>query len=473
MSLRHKFQGLGFRTKIAFVLAIVLAPTFSIVTLIQNRVTREILEEELRQSAISAAKSLAGDIQNERMLERLEPSLAIENRIQELVVYQPQILRMDYISAGMLGAPSPRLIASNIEDSATPVFASSVVGPKLIITKIEAQREELTNYFEVFAPVFPRPKSYVRLSQPVGMVRVWVSLASVESISKTYWRVTALITLLSGCILFVALSFALRRLIDSEQRLVRAEKTNVELYTRIQDVQHQMVRLEKLAAMGQVTAQFAHEIGTPLNAMSGHLYLLKRDLTRETASLSPGLSRISIVESQVERVAGIVRDFLKNTRNSQKIHTNVSVSDSLSNTLALLQPILRKEKVRARLEVDPSIRDVRMIPFELEQVLINIINNSIDGLKSVPPGRRELTIRAHCSATNQSTVLIEVLDTGCGIAKEYLPQVLEPFFSTKKSGEGTGLGLPICQQILQKSGGKLWIESERYKFTRVSIEVPV
>jgi len=118
-----------------------------------------------------------------------------------------------------------------------------------------------------------------------------------------------------------------------------------------------------------------------------------------------------------------------------------------------------------------------MVPLELEQILLNLVNNSLDSLKakaSFKEGSR-LLLEISTGVTHlhgKEWALLSVYDTGEGIKKTDLNNVLKPFFTTKRPGEGTGLGLTICQQLAHKYGGKLEIDSKEGAWTRVTLRLP-
>ena len=130
-----------------------------------------------------------------------------------------------------------------------------------------------------------------------------------------------------------------------------------------------------------------------------------------------------------------------------------------------------------RREFDRELGPIRVVPLELEQVLLNLLNNSLDSIKArldaSGPTKPLLDVStAGVALQGKKWARISVYDTGEGIKKSDLKNVLKPFFTTKRPGEGTGLGLTICQQIAHKYGGQLEIDSKEQAWTRVTLSIP-
>lgn len=131
-----------------------------------------------------------------------------------------------------------------------------------------------------------------------------------------------------------------------------------------------------------------------------------------------------------------------------------------------------------RRSYDRSLGPIRMVPVELEQLLLNLLNNSIDSLSSkqkTDPGASRGIIEVLTSVERKNGkefLVISVFDTGQGIPQDELTKVLKPFYTTKAPGEGTGLGLAICQDITRKYGGSLSLDSEEGQWARVGIRIP-
>jgi two-component system, NtrC family, sensor kinase len=233
--------------------------------------------------------------------------------------------------------------------------------------------------------------------------------------------------------------------------------------------QRQLSQSEKLAALGQVTATMAHQIGTPLNSISGYIQLMlqERDL-HPTAR-----DRLKIIESQLDRLADSVKTLLSFTRQPKPPMKPLDVNTVLEELIHLSQPWVHARKVEIRTSLDGHLAPVLGDSTQLQTLFLNLMTNAIDAM----PEGGVLTIETHpfsvpSSSANGQWVRICISDTGIGITEEMKKRIFDPFFTTKKIGEGTGLGLAICGKITKEHGGKLEVESEVGKGSTFSVSIP-
>ncbi len=223
---------------------------------------------------------------------------------------------------------------------------------------------------------------------------------------------------------------------------------------------------ERLAVAGQLTATFAHEVGTPLNLVTGHLQLLEaqKDLPERTRE------RLGVIGSQIQRVGDIVRRLLDLTRRPQ-LHRKPLRFDSLLEDLQQLwSPTLAAHGVTVTAEAQPDCcLDVDRK--QMEQLFINLMNNAVDAMPE--GGQVALTAKpAEESTPGGLWWELHFHDSGQGIPAELLGQVFRPMFTTKPEGKGTGLGLSICREIVRNHGGEIRIESAAGKGTCVVFSLP-
>ena len=204
---------------------------------------------------------------------------------------------------------------------------------------------------------------------------------------------------------------------------------------------------DRLALMEETAAEFAHEIGTPLNTVRGHLQLLRDDV-RGVAG-APVQDRIHLLIGQVDRVAAIVRTQLAGRRWPTPAPSPTDLYAVAHRMLDFLEPSLARAGVRATLLPlrRPGTVLARCDPALVEQILLNLLKNAIEALA---PGDA-ITIRV---GTTDGTPFIEVADSGPGLADEARQHLFEPF-STTKGGGGTGLGLAVSRRLARASGGDL------------------
>jgi len=240
---------------------------------------------------------------------------------------------------------------------------------------------------------------------------------------------------------------------DRKQQL---EEANLTLF----ELQRQLTQLERLAAAGQLAAQFAHEVGTPLNLISGHVQLLRARTTDERAT-----KRLDVIASQIERITHIVRSMLDSTRRPRPHFQPTDINSLLVQILDATQPSLMARNVRLQAALASNIPQILADPDQLQQVFINLISNSLDAMPLGGALRVE-------TALNGDHVEIELSDSGEGIAEDKLDMIFDPFFSTK-AGRGTGLGLTIVKQIVSEHNGEVEVKSEPAELTRFLIRLPL
>ena len=219
---------------------------------------------------------------------------------------------------------------------------------------------------------------------------------------------------------------------------------------------------ERLAVAGQLTAAFAHEVGTPLNLVNSHLQLLEGqgdigDKTRE---------RLGVIRAQIERVGDIVRRMMSVTRRPRIHPEPVAMGPLVADLQRLWSPTLTSHGVTFSLEApDPCVLHVDRK--QMEQLFINMVNNSVDAM----PDGGHLTLAVEPDPEG-ARWLVSLADNGLGIPADVLPKVFRPMFTTKPDGKGTGLGLAICREIVRAHGGEIQIQSEEGKGTTMRFPLP-
>jgi signal transduction histidine kinase len=233
--------------------------------------------------------------------------------------------------------------------------------------------------------------------------------------------------------------------------------------------QRQLGQSEKLAAVGQVTAAMAHQIGTPLNSISGYIQLILQD-----GNLQPkDQGRLKIIESQLDRLADSVKNLLSFTRQPKPQLKSLEVNEILEELIHLSEPWFLARNVKLAKHLSPNLPPILGDPTHLQTLFLNLITNALDAM----PRGGILTIktrqRVSPSPKEERWLEIAVTDTGIGITEESKKRIFEPFFTTKKMGEGTGLGLAICEKIIKEHSGRIEIESEVGKGSTFLISLPV
>jgi two-component system NtrC family sensor kinase len=265
-----------------------------------------------------------------------------------------------------------------------------------------------------------------------------------------------------GSVLSVRLSGS--RVQDAEGRTLYYEGS-IEDVTDLKRAEAALRQSEKLAALGSLLAGVAHELNNPLSVILGHSQLLAQTVQGRTAE------RATKITAAAERCARIVRNFLALARQHPPERQGAALGEIVGEAVELLAYQLRLSDVEVTLELAADLPVLWADPHQLHQVFVNLIANAHHALSQAPPPRR-LTIAARHDPS-RAAVTIEVADTGPGMPPEVRSRIFEPFFTTKPPGQGTGLGLPLCQGIVEGHGGTIAVESAPGRGTAFRIELPV
>ena len=235
------------------------------------------------------------------------------------------------------------------------------------------------------------------------------------------------------------------------------------------DMQRQREALyqnEKLAAMGTLLAGVAHELNNPLAVVLGQAELLQR-----MAGEGPLSVRAQKITAAAERCARIVRNFLSLARHRPPERERVHLNQVIEGAVELVAYPLRVESIEVELDLDREIPPIWADAHQIHQVLVNLITNAQQALReSSAPRTLRITSRFE---RERGRVSVETTDTGPGIPEEVRARIFDPFFTTKPVGQGTGLGLSLCQGIVEAHGGTIAVSSTPGQGTTFRFELPV
>jgi len=282
--------------------------------------------------------------------------------------------------------------------------------------------------------------------ETTGAVAVTVSLASLGRLRRVVG---------SGAIGAGLITIALVTLVI----YLLARRIILGPYESLLQLREAAARAQQLAAVGQTMANVAHQIGTPLNLVSGHVQLLQQEVS------DPGLKRrLTIVEEQVDRVTTAVRELLQRAR--------PPAQPRLVDVAAMIGRVGEATRVRFAMaavvvvsNASPDLPPIMADETQLELALLNLLANAVDAM----PDGGVVTLSA---ARSSDGVRIEVADTGVGITADMLPRVFEPWVTTKPAGRGTGLGLSIARDVVARAGGTIAVQSTPGNGTTFTIDLP-
>jgi signal transduction histidine kinase len=264
---------------------------------------------------------------------------------------------------------------------------------------------------------------------------------------------------------------------------------NKKLEEELKKAQAELVQQEKLAAIGRLASGVAHEMNDPLTSVLTFSNLLRE----ETNERDPSRESLDIIIKEATRARKIVSDLLSFSREHKPALEWIDLNDVLNISLLLLEKQGALEKIEVQMDLAKELPLVRADSGQMQQVFTNILFNAIQAMDSPasesrnsipPPPGKKLVLRTHfyegppeSFSTPRSIagpfIRVVIADSGCGIQPEDLSKVFDPFFSTKHTGEGTGLGLYIVSGILKNYGAQYRLESTEGQGTTFTIDFPL
>lgn len=254
--------------------------------------------------------------------------------------------------------------------------------------------------------------------------------------------------------------------------LAKTFKGRKEVSGKLEKTQEHLVRSDKLATMGQIAAGIAHEVNNMLTPVLASLYMIEKRKDK----FEPALAEIiQTANESGKRAVDMLRDILDYSRKGSEDFEDVDVVTVLDKTLNLLSFKLKKGRVNLNKKYRDEPVTVSANPGQLEQVFTNLCINAIDAMQANEGGVLEISVDVvDDRATENITKSVEIrfMDNGPGIPEEIKESIFEPFYTTKKEGEGTGLGLFITHGIVEKHGGLISVDSAVGKGTTFMINLP-
>lgn len=475
-------------------LGILVVVSFAL-TLVHLRIARTVVEEDLAERAVAFAQEIAATIGDVR---ELESGPLMQRQVEQILRVRRSVLQLDVLT--FTGGPA-RVVATSHAQTRLPFTRVEVERVRRGEVVSRLVREERQRYWEVIAPV--------RLEAGVaGAVAAKFSLARADAVSaeSRFWALllTSLSVLVMGLLMSGAVQWVITgpiaRFLRAMRRVQRGDTTatvdvdtgdefgelarhfntmmarlrdfNDELQARVKEatgelegryreverlnetlfsVQRSLGHAERLALAGRLMAEVAHEVGTPLHSVAGHVELLRRELPPGAAA-DAMRRRCDLIESQLTRMTEIIAQLLDLTRREAAPPAPVDVHRLVLDTLEVVRPGLAQRQLVLEVDASPALPPVLGRANQLQQIVLNLVTNAID---ATPPGGR---IRVSTRAAGEH-VQIEVSDTGRGIPPEGQARLFEPFFSTKEPGHGTGLGLFVSAQIAREHHGRIDVSS--------------
>ena len=230
---------------------------------------------------------------------------------------------------------------------------------------------------------------------------------------------------------------------DLSLRNAQLAASQSELLTLRESLAH----TERVAALGQVAANVAHQAGTPLNLVSGYVQMIRDDPRTDQRTRT----RLVTVDTQIQQVTRVLRTMLDHARQPSGM-TTVALGGVIERVRELAQPRLSRANIRLVLSVDSDLPPLQADASQLEMALLNLVTNALDAMPD--GGTLSMTAQARPEG-----VLIEIADTGGGIPAAIADRLFEPWVTTKPAGQGSGLGLAIVRDVVRAHGGSIAVSN--------------
>ena len=227
-----------------------------------------------------------------------------------------------------------------------------------------------------------------------------------------------------------------------------------EKYQREKEMEFQVIQKEKLASMGLLTSGLAHELNTPLANALLYTQIALEEMEDQPFDKESISQHLLTVIDEVKQGSSVIKNLLYFSRHTQSDLQTVNCNDLLTKLMEIAIPHCDAKNIHVEMNLEPDIPDVLADPSTLQSIVTNLVANAIEAM----PDGGTLAISTRYVPVLK-LIKIEVADSGVGIPKEDLSNIFNPFYSTKKPGEGTGLGLFISYEMARKLGGDLKVVS--------------
>ncbi|OGP91246.1 MAG: hypothetical protein A2156_02880, partial [Deltaproteobacteria bacterium RBG_16_48_10] len=230
----------------------------------------------------------------------------------------------------------------------------------------------------------------------------------------------------------------------------------------LREMQQALLHSEKLAAMGKLTSQIAHELNNPIYGIMNTLELLKTEIPPE--SKRRRILELSLSETQ--RLAEMLRNMLSFSKPEEEKRRPIKMNELVEGILLVMEKQMRESNIKVETYFDETLPEVMASTNQMRQVMLNLLKNA----KEAMPKGGILTVR---TSREDHKVMVTIQDTGIGIPEEIRDKIFEAFFTTKQKVKGVGLGLSVCYGIIKDHGGEIRVESEVDKGTTFIILLPI
>ena len=364
-----------------------------------------------------------------------------------------------------------RLLVESMQD-----YAIFMLDPDGRVTSWNAGAERIEGFHQEEIIGEPFARFYTDEDQRLGLPMQALRYAAangrreqegwrVRKDGARFWANTIVSALLDERRSLVGFSVVTRDLTERKQVEEVLRESEAKLRQQAQELEQQLIASGRLVSLGVVTASMAHEFNNPLGIVMG----FAQELLEEAVPDSRDYRALKIIDEETRRCQRLIQEMLQFARPRSADLCPTDVRQAIEKTVSMVGNRLYKEKIETTIVIDDHLPLVSADPQQLEQVLVNLLLNAIDAM---PRGGR-ITVKAGLDPAAESPgVVVGITDTGNGIEPADLPKIFQPFFSAKK-GKGIGLGLSICDRIIQNHGGKIAVQSTPGEGTSFKIYLPL
>lgn len=236
--------------------------------------------------------------------------------------------------------------------------------------------------------------------------------------------------------------------------------------SKIDLLQQQVVRAERLATLGQMAAGIVHELNNPLTSITVYAEYLTRKFDAAGAE-APDVEKLRRIGTSAQRILRFSRDLVQYARPSGRDIESVDLASVVRASVSICDHLIERGGIQLELQIDPQLPAIHAVAGQLEQVLINLITNAVHAVEN----GGTVIVRAHTSSSE--AVELEVADSGHGVRDDDRERIFEPFFTTKPDGKGTGLGLPIVRNIVEQHRGTVTVHTSDLGGAAFRVTIPV
>jgi signal transduction histidine kinase len=232
-------------------------------------------------------------------------------------------------------------------------------------------------------------------------------------------------------------------------------------------LEKQLIHTQKMESIGTLAAGIAHEVGNPLASISALVQVVLRTTDDDFVK-----DKLGLVRSQVTRISKIIRDLVDFSRPSDYELQVININEGIKEAVEIVKVGARAKDLEFILELEHDLPLLPLISDQIQQVFINILINAVDAMSEEKDKNKKRQIRISSHLENDK-IILKFTDTGPGIEEKNFSKIFEPFYTTKKPGKGTGLGLWVSYGIIKSFQGNIEVDSKPGEYTTFNITLPL